>query len=224
MRFGETLMLGGLILQRQTETRTKIPFLGDLPWVGSAFARRRSEVGETELLIMVTPQIAAPIVAGQLPVAGPGANSEPSESHEFYYHGFMEVPAYNPPPVSVNGAFDAGLIPPTGFDSPAGPTGLELPPMTPPSMPAAETPPAADDPSAASAADGNVTQTSGVFQPRRRDRATTIGSLPATRNTTVRSNAGDDLRPGSTTGGHSSPNSAAQPNGRRLQLIEPPSR
>ena len=37
MRFGETLMIGGLISTRKTGEANKIPFLGELPLVGAAF-------------------------------------------------------------------------------------------------------------------------------------------------------------------------------------------
>lgn len=223
MRFGETLMLGGLILQRQVETRSKIPFLGDLPLIGSAFARRRSEVGETELLIMVTPQIAAPMIAGQIPVAGPGANTEPPESREFYLDGFMEVPAYNPPPVSLNSSTDGAFMPPSSMMSPGLPGD---PTYSTPPMPAVEPSPVPSaDSKSEEAKDGGVKQTSGIFQPKSRERSTTIGTIKAPRtngrktgSASVRSNTGEDLNAGSTGGGHSAGGSA---NGKRIELIEP---
>jgi pilus assembly protein CpaC len=223
MRFGETLMLGGLILQRQVETRTKIPFLGDLPLIGSAFARRRSEVGETELLIMVTPNVAAPMIAGQLPIAGPGANTEPPESREFYVDGFMEVPAYNPPPVSLNGASDPALIPPSSIMSPGFPGEV---PFAPPSMPATEPSPATSaDAKVEGKKESGVTPTSGIFEPRGRERSTTIGTMksfrtgrkPASASASVKSNAGDDVSANGP-GGHSNESAAT---GRKIELIEP---
>ncbi|TXT23801.1 MAG: pilus assembly protein CpaC, partial [Planctomycetota bacterium] len=39
MKFGQTLMLAGLISKRQTSTTHKIPVLGELPYVGAAFRR-----------------------------------------------------------------------------------------------------------------------------------------------------------------------------------------
>lgn len=54
---GETLVLGGMIQENEKKQVTKLPFLGDLPLIGSVF-RNTSTVNEkTELVIMVTPHI-----------------------------------------------------------------------------------------------------------------------------------------------------------------------
>lgn len=91
MRFGDTLMIGGLISQRKTSTKSGLPVLGDLPGIGMAFRREQSDVAETELLIMVTPHLVAPLGPGQFPGNGPGLNSEHPTPHEFYIDGHLEV-------------------------------------------------------------------------------------------------------------------------------------
>jgi len=96
MRFGETLMIGGLISTRDLGTTQKIPFLGELPWIGAAFSRKSYTQGETELVILVTPQMVAPMASHQVPQVGPGSSSTVPTDHELYIDGNLEVPRYGP--------------------------------------------------------------------------------------------------------------------------------
>jgi hypothetical protein len=54
---GETVILGGLISKSNTRQETKIPVLGDLPWVGSAFRFRVQDQARRELIFIMTPHI-----------------------------------------------------------------------------------------------------------------------------------------------------------------------
>ena len=54
---GETFVLGGLIHEFETKKVNKLPLLGDLPFVGRLFRSESTEKNETEVMIMVTPQI-----------------------------------------------------------------------------------------------------------------------------------------------------------------------
>jgi general secretion pathway protein D len=56
---GQTIVIGGLMEDRKTETIDKIPFLGDIPYVGEFFKRRQKTKTKTELLIFLTPHVAA---------------------------------------------------------------------------------------------------------------------------------------------------------------------
>jgi type IV pilus assembly protein PilQ len=56
---GETIVLGGIFQQQIVSSVSKVPLLGDIPYIGRAF-RTDSELNEkTELLIFVTPKIIA---------------------------------------------------------------------------------------------------------------------------------------------------------------------
>ncbi len=96
MRFGETLMIGGLISTRTGTVVQKVPFLGELPWIGMAFSRKRQEVGETELVILLTPQMVAPMAAHQVPTRYPGSSSTNPNDRELYIDGNLEVPNFGP--------------------------------------------------------------------------------------------------------------------------------
>lgn len=57
LRPGETLTLGGLFQQEEAALARKLPLLGDLPILGSLFRSKRFQKRETELVILVTPEI-----------------------------------------------------------------------------------------------------------------------------------------------------------------------
>ncbi|MFV5593222.1 type IV pilus secretin PilQ [Acinetobacter junii] len=54
---GETVVLGGIFEQENINSQTKVPFLGDLPYVGKLFRRESKQDNKRELLIFVTPRI-----------------------------------------------------------------------------------------------------------------------------------------------------------------------
>lgn len=58
VRTGQTIVIGGLMEDRKTSTVLKIPLLGDIPVVGSIFARTQVSKSKTELLIFLTPHVA----------------------------------------------------------------------------------------------------------------------------------------------------------------------
>ena len=57
---GDTVVLGGLIKESRTNTRTKTPFLGDLPIIGAAFRKDSDTTIRKNLLIFVTASILSP--------------------------------------------------------------------------------------------------------------------------------------------------------------------
>lgn len=61
---GQSFVIGGLLDNRETETFEKIPFLGDIPVLGKFFQSISKNKTNTELIVIVTPEIVAPIQAG----------------------------------------------------------------------------------------------------------------------------------------------------------------
>ncbi len=96
MSFGETIMIGGLISRKRLTTSTKVPILGELPVIGAAFSRKTHEMGETELLIMVTPEMAGAMRPDQVPHDAPGWLQDEPTSRELFLDGMLEVPSYGP--------------------------------------------------------------------------------------------------------------------------------
>ncbi|MBF0216955.1 MAG: hypothetical protein HQL30_08190 [Candidatus Omnitrophica bacterium] len=54
---GDSVVIAGLIQTNKIETKRKVPFLGDIPFLGQAFKSDYNKVEETELIIFVTPYI-----------------------------------------------------------------------------------------------------------------------------------------------------------------------
>lgn len=54
---GATVVLGGIYQQQMTNTTSKVPVFGDIPYLGNLFKRRNDFNEKTELLIFVTPKI-----------------------------------------------------------------------------------------------------------------------------------------------------------------------
>ena len=88
---GQSFAIGGLLDNRETKTFQKIPFIGDIPILGKFFQSISTNKTNTELMVIVTPEIVAPIPAGQplpalkypdkflppnsnIPMTTPGAN------------------------------------------------------------------------------------------------------------------------------------------------------
>jgi type II secretion system protein D len=54
---GQTVVIGGLIQQSDTREERKVPWFGDLPYIGAAFRYRTENRERRELLILLTPRI-----------------------------------------------------------------------------------------------------------------------------------------------------------------------
>ena len=54
---GETVVLGGIFEQQTANSQTKVPFLGDIPYIGRLFRKDVKSENKRELLIFVTPRI-----------------------------------------------------------------------------------------------------------------------------------------------------------------------
>ena len=54
---GQTVIIGGLMENDKTVIDSKIPLLGDIPWLGNLFKHHQKAVTKKELLIFVTPHV-----------------------------------------------------------------------------------------------------------------------------------------------------------------------
>jgi pilus assembly protein CpaC len=61
----QSFVIGGLLDNTETETFEKIPFLGDIPILGKFFQSIQRTKNNTELIVIVTPEIVPPIPGGQ---------------------------------------------------------------------------------------------------------------------------------------------------------------
>jgi pilus assembly protein CpaC len=64
LKDGQTFIIGGLLDKNITDTFSKIPFLGDIPIIGKLFQSESKTKNDTELIVLVTPEIVSPLPAG----------------------------------------------------------------------------------------------------------------------------------------------------------------
>ncbi len=64
LRDDQTLIIAGLILDQKNETIQKVPYLGDVPYLGGLFRNTAWTDTKTDLMIAVTPQIVRPLPPG----------------------------------------------------------------------------------------------------------------------------------------------------------------
>ena len=62
---GQSFVIAGLLNDQVTQTLSKIPGIGDIPLLGKLFQSKTQTKSNTELLVIVTPEVVRPIPAGQ---------------------------------------------------------------------------------------------------------------------------------------------------------------
>ncbi|MCE9566569.1 MAG: pilus assembly protein N-terminal domain-containing protein [Planctomycetes bacterium] len=89
---GQTFAIGGLIQNSIQATASKVPVLGDVPFLGTAFSRVSHEIRESELVILVTPRIVAPMNCDQVPGRLPGRETRNPDDYELFLENILEAP------------------------------------------------------------------------------------------------------------------------------------
>ncbi|AQR73326.1 type III secretion system outer membrane ring subunit SctC [Sphingomonas sp. LM7] len=83
---GESLLLGGMTIDAETNDETKVPLLGDIPLLGELFKFRNKSRGHTERLFLITPRLVplasrAPLAAAAPMPAGAQSATIPSTTN-----------------------------------------------------------------------------------------------------------------------------------------------
>lgn len=89
---GQTFAIGGLLETSVQATNTKVPFVGDLPFIGPAFSRISHEERESELVVLVTPRLVDALDCTQVPRRLPGRETRTPDDYELFLEGLMEAP------------------------------------------------------------------------------------------------------------------------------------
>jgi len=66
VRDGQTIVIGGLIKDKEVQTDAGIPFLMDIPLLGGLFRKTTTNIEKSELLVFVTPHILTPETLTQM--------------------------------------------------------------------------------------------------------------------------------------------------------------
>ncbi len=90
LREGQTIALAGLFSHQSSVEVTRIPFLGELPFIGPRlFNAKQANQGETELLFLVTPEIVRPMEQDEVPPV-PGHYVTHPNDYELYHYAMTE--------------------------------------------------------------------------------------------------------------------------------------
>jgi pilus assembly protein CpaC len=142
---GQSFAIGGLLDNRSTKNFSKIPFLGDIPILGKFFQSISDSKTNTELIVIVTPEIVAPVPAGApLPaVKYPDKFLPPNSNNPMATPGpevtGAKPPAPAPPTVPVETLLDSmkpeqplviegGMAAGTGGSTTSGASSVPMPP------------------------------------------------------------------------------------------------
>ncbi len=83
---GEAVIIGGLISDEERETVRKLPFIGDIPILGSLFTNQDTDDSRTDILMTITPLITRPQDVPDMDIAemwsGPEDHLSLSEPYE----------------------------------------------------------------------------------------------------------------------------------------------
>lgn len=90
LREGQTIVLAGLFGSDSSVGVTRIPWLGEIPLIGSyLFSSKQASQGESELLITVTPQLVRPMEEDEVPPY-PGFEVTVPQDKELYKYSMTE--------------------------------------------------------------------------------------------------------------------------------------
>lgn len=89
LRSGQTIAVGGLMQTNYGASTDRVPFWGDLPFIGHTGGVSRNSSGEQELVILITPHLVSPISEFEKPPLPGNDVFEPTDL-EFYFANRLE--------------------------------------------------------------------------------------------------------------------------------------
>jgi len=90
LRDGQSFSVAGLLQNNTNLSQDQLPWISDVPIIGSLFKSSGYKKHDTELVVIVTPRLVQPTVPGQI-VASPLDGSLPANDFEFFALGKLEV-------------------------------------------------------------------------------------------------------------------------------------
>ncbi len=95
LRDGQTFMIAGLLQGENNSDTQGLPWVGNVPVLGTLFRSEAYRKKETDLVILVTPRLIRPMVPGDK-IATPFDNRRPASDAEFFLGGQQEVQVSHP--------------------------------------------------------------------------------------------------------------------------------
>ncbi|MEX2519804.1 MAG: type II and III secretion system protein family protein [Paracoccaceae bacterium] len=105
LRDGQSIAIAGLLQESFTDGKSQVPFLGDIPVLGTLFRSANFQRNQTELVIIVTPILVTPVDGNQL--ALPTDRMRIPNEDQLFFLGKLEgdVPAREVAAQGLDGAF-----------------------------------------------------------------------------------------------------------------------
>jgi pilus assembly protein CpaC len=110
LRDGQSFSVAGLLQTDNKLNQDQLPWIGDVPILGSLFKSSSYKKHDTELVVIVTPRLVQPLTPGQV-AATPLDQTRPANDVEFFALGQMEVT----PKMLKNFQTGEGIIGPYGY-------------------------------------------------------------------------------------------------------------
>ncbi len=90
LRAGQWLAIAGLLQDQQAGSKSRVPFLGDVPVLDSFFSKKEVRREETELIVLVSPELVHPLEAEEAPQILPGMEVTEPGDVAFFISGSIE--------------------------------------------------------------------------------------------------------------------------------------
>lgn len=116
---GQTVLLGGIIQDSTTDSKTGVPLLSSIPFVGSLFGNTSKTHNRTELIVLITPRV----------IVSTDDAREMTEEYEKKFESLTPIKTATPPPATVAQPIavptPAPTTPPTPLPEPQSPNNLK---------------------------------------------------------------------------------------------------
>lgn len=90
LREGQVFAIAGLLQEQQRGDESYVPYLGRIPGLGVLFSNRSINREETELIILVSPELVHAMEPEQAPQILPGMEVTEPHDKDFYWYGDIE--------------------------------------------------------------------------------------------------------------------------------------
>ncbi len=90
LREGQWLAIAGLIKDEQRGSQVGLPFVDRVPILNALFTRKTVERDETELIVLVSPELVHPMEPEEVPLILPGMDLTEPDDWNFFIYGYIE--------------------------------------------------------------------------------------------------------------------------------------
>jgi pilus assembly protein CpaC len=90
LREGQVLAIAGLLQEQQRGDSSRIPVIGNIPFLNVLTSNKSITRDETELIVLISPELVHPMEPGNAPTILPGMEVTEPDDFEFFIFGHIE--------------------------------------------------------------------------------------------------------------------------------------